>query len=45
MNEKVKVQKGQIIKEIQKKDLPQYISMGWQEYKEISFQQKFTKIN
>lgn len=29
--EKVKVQKGDIQKEIQKKDLPKYLALGWVE--------------
>lgn len=45
MIEKVKVTKGAITKEIQKKDLPQYVAMGWKEKKEYNFQQKFTKVN
>lgn len=43
MNEKVKVFKGLITKEIQKKDLPQYVAMGWQEYKGYSTPM-FTKV-
>ncbi len=30
-NEKVKIVKGSITKEIQKKDLPLYINLGWHE--------------
>ena len=47
MIEKVKVtnQNGTITKEIQKKDLPQYVAMGWKEKKEYNFNQKFTKVN
>lgn len=40
MNEKVKVQKGTIVKEIQKKDLPQYIAMGWKEANSFEFKPK-----
>lgn len=29
MNDKVKVSKNGITKEIQKKDLPEYVAMGW----------------
>ena len=45
MNEKVKVTKGMITKEIQRKDLPQYVAMGWIEVKPSFFNQKFTKVN
>lgn len=31
MNDKVKVVKNGVTKEIQKKDLPEYIAMGWVE--------------
>ena len=45
MIEKVKVQKGTIVKEIQKKDLPQYIALGWQEVKNyIDYTQKYKKV-
>lgn len=47
MIEKVKVRKDLIVKEIQKKDLPQYIAMGWQEVKEnnfIDYTQKYKKV-
>ena len=32
-NEKVKVVKDFVVKEIKKKDLPQYLAMGWKEEK------------
>ena len=45
MIEKVKVTKDTITKEIQKKDLPQYVAMGWREVKAFEYPQKFTKVN
>lgn len=44
MIEKVKVKKGTITKEIQKKDLPQYVALGWLEVKSYNIP-KFTKVN
>ena len=44
MNEKVKVAKQGITKEIQKKDLPQYVAMGWQEVRTYVQTQTFKKI-
>lgn len=46
MIEKVKVKKGQITKEIMKKDLPQYVALGWIEIKSDfkSQYQTYTRI-
>ncbi len=47
MNEKVKVQKGTVVKTIQKKDLPQYVAMGWKEVNSFEFkprQKTYDKI-
>ena len=44
MIEKVKVTKDGITKEILKKDLPLYVTMGWKEVKSFEIPQKFTTI-
>lgn len=48
MNEKVTIQKELITKKIQKKDLPQYLAMGWREVKPVNTYdynaKKFTRI-
>ena len=41
-NEKVKVQKDGITKEIQKKDLPNYVALGWKEVAE--FVKSYTRV-
>lgn len=43
-NEKVKVRKDGVTKEIQKKDLPDYIKLGWQEVKDYFEVNKFQRI-
>lgn len=40
MNDKVKVSKNGITKEIQKKDLPEYVAMGWTEITTNTIQPK-----
>ena len=40
MNDKVKVSKNGITKEIQKKDLPEYVAMGWIELSTNTIQPK-----
>ena len=40
MNDKVKVSKNGITKEIQKKDLPEYVAMGWRELSSNTIQPK-----
>lgn len=45
MIEKVKVTKDGVTKEIQKKDLPQYIAMGWTLYRDYTTPIKqFTRV-
>lgn len=40
MNDKIKVSKNGITKEIQKKDLPEYVAMGWNEVSSNTIQPK-----
>ena len=40
MNDKIKVSKNGITKEIQKKDLPEYVAMGWNEVSTNTIQPK-----
>lgn len=44
MIEKVKVSKDGITKEILKKDLPQYISLGWTEVKQFTTIPQYKRI-
>lgn len=45
MNDKVKVTKNGVTKEIQRKDLPEYVAMGWVEVKTNTIQiQKIDRI-
>lgn len=48
MDERITIQKDLITKKIQKKDLPQYLAMGWREVKPINAYdyntKKFTRL-